>query len=60
MGMGSFGTAAAVLFGLALTLGPSMVLLFRRAPRIAGLAVAAHATLAITAFVLLLAWLSAG
>ena len=60
MGMGSFGIAAAVLFGAALIFGLLIVLLFRRTPRFAGVAVAAHASLAITAFVLLLAWLSAG
>ena len=58
MGMGSFGSIAAVLFALALTLGPLMPLLSKRTPRAAGVALAAHAVLAITAFVLLLAWVS--
>jgi hypothetical protein len=60
LGMGSFGISAAVLFGIALALGLLVLLLFRRAPRAAGIAVAAHATIAITAFVLLLAWTSSG
>jgi hypothetical protein len=60
MGMGSFGAAAAVLFGFALALGLTLPWLFGRAPRASGLAVATHATFAITAFVLFLAWTSAG
>lgn len=58
MGVGSFGIAAAVLFGLALTLGPLVPLLTHRSPRVAGLVIAVHASLAITAFVLFLAWAS--
>ena len=58
MGVGSFGIAASVLFGMALTLGPFIPLLMNRTPRAAGLLMAAHATIAITAYVLLLAWVS--
>jgi len=58
MGVGSFGIFAAVLFGLALASGPLMPLLARRAPHVAGAMVAIHASLAITAFVLFLAWAS--
>jgi hypothetical protein len=58
MGVGSFGIAASVLFGIALTFGPFIPLLMKRAPRFAGLLMATHATLAITAYVLLLAWVS--
>jgi hypothetical protein len=58
MGVGSFGIAASVLFGLALALGPFFSLLMKRTPRVAGLVMATHATVAITAYVLLLAWVS--
>ncbi len=57
-GVGSFGAVAAVLFGLALAIGPFVPLLMKRTPRFAGLLIAAHATVAITAFVLFLAWTS--
>ncbi len=60
MGVGSFGVAAAVLFGIALTLGPFIPLSMKRSPRVAGVIVATHATLAITGFVLFLAWTSLG
>lgn len=59
MGFGSFGMVAAVLFGIALTLGPSVLLLLKRAPRFVGVTIAVHAAIAITAFVLLLAWAQA-
>lgn len=58
MGVGSFGVAAAVLFGLALLLGPLIRLLVRRVPHVGGVIIATHASLAITAFVLFLAWAS--
>jgi len=58
MGVGSFGLAASVLFGVALAIGPAIPLLWRRSPRGAGVAVAIHAGFAITAFVLFLAWTS--
>lgn len=60
MGVGSFGIVALVLFGIALTLGPFIPPLTRRAPRFAGLLLAVHATVAITAYVLFLAWASIG
>jgi hypothetical protein len=58
MGVGSFGIAAAVLFALALLFGLIMLLLFRRASPMAGFVIAVHATVAITGYVLLLAWVS--
>jgi hypothetical protein len=58
MGVGSFGIAASLLFGIALAFGPFIPLSMKRAPRFAGLLVAAHATVAITGFVLFLAWAS--
>jgi len=60
MGVGSFGATAAVLFGVALPLGVLIALLRRRSPRVAGIVVATHASLAIAAFVLFLAWASMG
>jgi hypothetical protein len=58
MGVGSFGIAAALLFGIALAFGPFIPISMRRTPRFAGLLLATHATLAITAYVLFLAWAS--
>jgi hypothetical protein len=58
MGAGSFGIVAAVLFGSALAFGPLIRLLRRRAAHVAGAVIATHASLAITAFVLFLAWAS--
>jgi hypothetical protein len=60
MGAGSFGAVAATLLAAALTLGLSIPVLFRRAPRLVGLALAAHASLAISGGVLFLAWASLG
>jgi hypothetical protein len=60
MGVGSFGTTAAVLFSIALAFGLIIAISIRYVPRIAGITIAAHAILAITAFVLLLAWVSVG
>jgi hypothetical protein len=60
MGVGSFGITAAVLVGVALTIGPFIPLSAKRSPRVAGVVIATHATLAITGFVLLLAWTSLG
>lgn len=60
MGAGSFGAVAAVLFAMALAIGPFIPLLLKRAPRVGGLVIATHASLAITAFVLFLAWTSMG
>jgi hypothetical protein len=59
MGVGSFGVTAAVLFGAALVLGAFILFLHRR-PQVAGVVVATHASLAIAAFVLFLAWASMG
>jgi hypothetical protein len=59
MGAGSFGSIAAVLFGVALAFGLSVPLLRTRSPRIGGVVIATHASVAITGFVLLLAWISA-
>jgi hypothetical protein len=53
-GVGSFGTLGAVLLGAALLTG--LTLLIRRN----GLVMAVHAGLAITAYVLLLAWSALG
>jgi len=58
MGVGSFGFSAAVLFGIALAIGPCIPLLAKRSLRVTGLIVATHASLSITAFVLFLAWAS--
>jgi len=60
MGVGSFGIAASVLFGIALFLGPCIAMFVNRSPRTAGATLAVHATVAITGFVLLTAWLSLG
>jgi hypothetical protein len=60
MGVGSFGAAAAVLFGIGLLIGLLVLVSRKRAPRIAGVLIATHAVLAITAFVLMLAWVTAG
>ncbi len=54
-GVASFGTIAAVLFAGALLTGVMVLLLRRNA-----LAIAVHATIAITSYVLLLAWNSLG
>jgi len=58
MGVGSFGAFAAVLLSLALVSGPLIRLLARRLPNVAGAVIAIHASFAITAFVLFLAWAS--
>jgi len=60
MGVGSFGTAASVLFCIALVFGLLIAVMSRRAPRVTGLLIATHAGLAIIAFVLFLAWTSIG
>jgi hypothetical protein len=58
MGVGSFGIFAAALLAVALVLGVFMLLLLRRASPMAGFVIAVHATVAITGYVLLLAWVS--
>jgi len=60
MGVGSFGEVASVLFGIALALGLFIPLLNRLRPRSSGLVIATHASVAITGFVLFLAWSSLG
>ena len=60
MGVGSFGIMAASLFGIALAVGPAIPFLAKRFPRVTGVVIATHASLAITGFVLFLAWISIG
>ena len=60
MGVGSFGTAAAWLFAAAIAAGLTIPFLIRRFRTGAGVAIAVHASLAITGYVLLLAWTSMG
>jgi hypothetical protein len=54
-GVGSFGTIAAVLFAAALVAGLVLLVLRRRS-----VVMAIHAGIAITAYMLLLAWYSLG
>ena len=54
-GVGSFGTVSAVLFAVALLTGIILLLLRRR-----GVVIAIHAGIAITGYVLLLAWNALG
>jgi hypothetical protein len=60
MGVGSFGITAAVLFGLAVAAGVSIPRMLRRSPQGAAVIIAVHAGLAITAYVLFVAWSSIG
>jgi hypothetical protein len=60
MGVGSFGLVAAVLFAIALVLGLVILSSRGRLPRLAGVVLATHASLAMTAFVLFMAWVSMG
>jgi hypothetical protein len=55
-GTASFGAAAAILAALAALAGAGIALLGRRAARSIGLLIGVHASLAITAYVLLLAY----
>jgi LPXTG-motif cell wall-anchored protein len=55
-GAGSFGAIAATLFGLALMLGLGILLTRRRRPTV----IAIHAGLAVTGYLLLLAWYQLG
>jgi hypothetical protein len=57
-GVSSFGPAATALVALALLMGLVVLLLARRFKRTSGLAIAIHSTIAVTAFVLLLAYVS--
>lgn len=59
-GVSAFGPVAAVLAALALLVGLIVLLLARRFKRATGLAIAVHSTIAVTAFVLLSAYLSLG
>ena len=64
-GVGSFGTVAAVLFGGALLTGAALLLFRRKTVAIKTVAIKTvvmtiHAGIAITAYVLLLAWNSLG
>ena len=59
-GVGAFGAIAAVLAVAALAVGLAVAALARRAHGGTGLVIAVHATLAITAYVLLLAYVSLG
>jgi hypothetical protein len=59
-GVASFGTVAATLAAIALVAGLAIAALARRSHRAVGLLIAAHATLAITAYVLLVAYVSLG
>ncbi len=60
MGVGGFGVAGAVLFGAALVVGLAILALLRRSRTGAAAAIVVHASLAITGFVLFLAWVSIG
>lgn len=60
MGVGAFGAAAAVLFAVALTFGLMLPRVIRRSESVGGFVIAVHATVAITAYVLFLAWASNG
>jgi hypothetical protein len=60
MGVGGFGVTAAVLFVLALPAGLGIRLLARRLPRVAASLIVLHAAVAVTGYVLLLAWSSMG
>jgi hypothetical protein len=60
MGVGSFGSAAAVMLAVAVVLGLAIPSLARRNPLGAAVTIVVHAGLAITAYVLFLAWISVG
>jgi len=57
-GVSAFGPAAGVLVALALVMGLVVLILARRFRRTSGLVIAIHSTIAVTAFVLLLAYVS--
>lgn len=59
-GVSAFGPAAAVLVAMALVLGLAILLMARYFRRRAGLVIAVHGSVAVTAFVLLAAYLSLG
>jgi hypothetical protein len=55
-GTASFGPVAAILAALAVLAGTGIALFARRLPRSTGLLIAVHASFAVTAYVLLLAY----
>jgi len=59
-GVASFGAIAAVVAAVALAVGLVVAALARRSHRAVGLLIGTHATLAITAYVLLIAYVSLG
>jgi hypothetical protein len=59
-GVAAFGAIAAVLAAVALAMGLAVVTLARQSRRGVGLAITVHATFAMTAYVLLLAYVSLG
>jgi hypothetical protein len=59
-GVASFGAAAALLAAIVLFIGLGLVAVSRRSSNAGGVLIALHATLAITAYALLLAYVSLG
>lgn len=59
-GVAPFGMVAAVLAAVAFAIGAVVLLLLRARRPVAGLAIAVHATLAISAYVVLLAYVALG
>ena len=57
-GTAGFGTTAAVLFATAAIVGLGIVALSRRRAAVPGAAIAVHAAMAITGYVVLLAWVA--
>lgn len=60
MGVGSFGTVAAMLFATALATGLTIPLLIWQFPRLVAGVIVLHAGIAVTGYVLFLAWRSMG
>jgi hypothetical protein len=60
MGVGSFGAAAAIMFAAGGVFGLAVPSLLRRNPLAAAVTIVVHAGLAITAYVLVLAWILVG
>jgi hypothetical protein len=60
MGVGSFGSIAAVLLAVALLAGLIMLVMRSRAQRVPGLIIGMHATIAITGIVILAAYALVG
>ena len=59
-GTGSFGTIAAALIGMAALVGLAQLAARLRGRRLAGMLIGIHATLAVSGFVVLLAYVLAG